>query len=326
MTGLGNNLISIVVPLYNESENLPAFNKSLVNILKETEENYEIIYCDDGSTDDTAKQVRHLCTNNSRMRLVKLSRNFGKENALSAGIAEAGGEAIIMIDGDGQHPVGLIPEFIKAWKNGSQVVIGVRTDNQGEGWFKRLGSRVFHKLFNLVSEEKLIAGSTDFRLIDHSVRREFLNLKETNRITRGLIDWLGFRRSYIPFEAAARQKGKPGYNRRSLIRLATHSFVSLTPGPLYLFGYLGILITTVALILGGSVLVEQVLVGDPLHWRFTGTAMLSILILFLIGLVLLSQGILSLYVSHIHSQSKQRPLYVIDPEGSVGIKEKNGPK
>jgi dolichol-phosphate mannosyltransferase len=176
----------------------------------------------------------------------------------------------------------------------------------------------------MISEDKLITGSTDFRLIDHSVRREFLNLKETDRITRGLIDWLGFRRSYIPFEAVARQKGSPGYNRRSLMRLAAHSFVSLTPEPLYLFGYLGIFITTVALALGSSVFVEQILMGDPLHWKFTGTAMLSILILFLIGLVLLSQGILSLYVSHIHSQSKQRPLYVIDREGSVGIGKKTG--
>jgi dolichol-phosphate mannosyltransferase len=327
MAGLGNNLLSVVIPLYNESESLLPFNKSLVGTLQKAgQHNYEVIYCDDGSTDDTAELVNSLCVDDARIKLLELTRNFGKENTLSAGIAEASGRAIIMIDGDGQHPVELIPEFIKAWENGSQVVIGVRTDNQGEGWFKRIGSRVFHRLFNMISEDKLIVGSTDFRLIDQSVRREFLNLKETDRITRGLIDWLGFRRSYIPFKAAPRQKGSPSYDKRSLMRLATHSFVSLTPGPLYLFGYLGIFITTVALILGSSVFVEQIVMGDPLHWKFTGTAMLSILILFLVGLVLLSQGILSLYVSHIHSQSKQRPLYIVDRKRSVGIKDEDDPK
>jgi dolichol-phosphate mannosyltransferase len=144
---------------------------------------------------------------------------------------------------------------------------------------------------------------------------------ETDRITRGLIDWLGFRREFIEFEANARADDSTSYSRAKLMRLAANSFVSLTPTPLYVFGCVGVVITAGALVLGGSVFIEQLLLGDPWHWKFTGTAMLSILLLFLIGIVLMSQGILSLYISHVHNQSKQRPLYIIDYEGSAGIED-----
>jgi dolichol-phosphate mannosyltransferase len=313
-------LLSVVVPLYNEGAGLPTFHKSLVESVTGVAENsYEILYCDDGSTDDTARLVESWHAHNPKVKLVKLSRNFGKENALSAGIAAARGQAIMMIDGDGQHPASLIPDFVAAWRQGAQVVIGMRTGNRGEGWFKRFGSRVFYQVFNKLAGQTLLPGSTDFRLIDQEVRRPFLTLKEDGRITRGLIDWLGFRREFIRFEATARADGAPGYGRRQLMGLAANSFVSLSPKPLYLFGYLGVLITTGALALGLSVLLEQLILGDPWHWKFTGTAMLGILTLFLVGIILLSQGITALYISHIHTQSKGRPLYVVDYKGSVGI-------
>lgn len=313
-------LLSVVVPVHNESSGLRQFHKSLVGTVRQSaEDSYEILYCDDGSSDDTSTLVKGFRADNPRIKLIKLSRNFGKENALSAGIAEAGGQAVLMLDGDGQHPVELIPKFIDAWRDGAQVVIGVRTGNDNEGRFKRSGSRLFYKVFNRLTAQKLLPGSTDFRLIDAAVRQAFLALKETDRITRGLIDWLGFRREFIYFKANARQQDSASYSRRKLMRLAANSFVSLTPTPLYLFGILGVTITIAALVLGASVFVEQLLLGDPWHWKFTGTAMLSILVLFLVGIVLMSQGILSLYISHLHSQSKKRPLYVIDYEGSDGI-------
>lgn len=313
--------MSVVVPVHNESTGLLKFHEQLLDVVKRaSKDSYEILYCDDGSTDGTPKLIREFHAADARVKLIKLSRNFGKENALSAGIAEAVGQAILMLDGDGQHPVELIPKFLAAWQGGAQVVIGVRTNSNGEAWFKRVGSRLFYKVFNRLTSQQLLPGSTDFRLIDISVKQAFMRLKETDRITRGLIDWLGFRRELIYFKANARKQDAVSYSRGKLLGLAANSFVSLTPTPLYLSGYLGVFITIGSFILGASVFIEQVLLGDPWHWKFTGTAMLSILLMFLVGIVLISQGILSLYISHLHSQSKQRPLYVIDYKESAGIK------
>jgi glycosyltransferase involved in cell wall biosynthesis len=322
MTKLPDAVLSIVVPVYNEGAGLPAFHDSLVTVLRSAQEPYEIIYSDDGSTDDTPQLVSAWHAADPRVRLISFSRNFGKDSALSAGIAAARGEATLMLDGDGQHPVEAIPEFIKAWKGGAQVVIGLRTGNSGAGWSKHLGSKLFHNVFNRLTGQKLVMGTTDFRLIDKPVRQAFLGLGETDRVTRGLIDWLGFRREYVPFRAKDRASGSSSYSLHQLMGLAANSFASLTPKPLYMFGYLGVFITIAALLLGGSVFVEQLLLADPWHWKFTGTAMLGILLLFLVGIILMSQGILSLYISHIHSQSKNRPLYVIDYEKSAGIKPK----
>lgn len=312
--------ISIVVPVYNEAAGLPHFHDALVTVLNASVGNsYEIIYCDDGSSDKTASLVRGWHTDNQKICLLQLSRNFGKESALSAGIAAAQGQAILTIDGDGQHPVKLIPTFITAWKNGAQVVIGVRTANKDEGWVKRLGSQLFYASFNRVVRPKLIPGSTDFRLIDREVQKVFLSLHEDNRITRGLIDWLGFQRELIHFQANPRTHGNATYSNSQLVKLAVNSFISLSSRPLYIFGYLGAFITIFGFLMGLTVGIEQIILRDPLGWKFTGTALLGIVLLFLIGIVLLSQGILSLYVAHIHSQSKGRPLYVVNQRGSTGI-------
>jgi polyisoprenyl-phosphate glycosyltransferase len=312
-------LLSVVVPLYNEAPGLKAFHAALLASVKTaTGDSFEIIYCDDGSSDDTAGLVKSWHARDAKIKLLKLSRNFGKENTLSAGIGAARGQAVLMLDGDGQHPVGLVPEFVEAWRNGARVVVGVRSNRQGKR-LSRLGSRFFYRLFNKLTEQQLLPGATDYRLIDRSVRQAFLQLGESGRITRGLIDWLGFKQAYIAFEAPPRQSGDAAYSLSKLFGLAANSFVSLSPKPLYLFGYVGMFITVASFVLGAVVFVEQLLLGDPLHWKFTGTAMLAILILFLVGLVLLSQGILSLYVSHIHHQSKRRPLYIIDYAGSAGI-------
>jgi len=321
MAALANPTLSVVVPVHNEAAGLQTFHDSLLKSVKvAVKESYEIIYCDDGSSDATAKLVRGWAGRNTKIKLLRLSRNFGKENTLSAGIATAHGQAILMIDGDGQHPTELIPKFISAWQEGAKVVVGVRTSQQS-GWLKNIGSKSFYHLFNKLTEQHLLPGASDYRLIDRSVQQAFLRLGETERITRGLIDWLGYERTYIDFEALPRQTGKAGYSFSKLAGLAANSFVSLSPKPLYLFGYLGMLITIASFVLGMVVFVEQLLLSDPLQWKFMGTAMLAILILFLVGLILLSQGILSLYVSHIHHQSKQRPLYIIDQTGSVGIED-----
>jgi len=197
----------------------------------------------------------------------------------------------------------------------------MRAKPMNRGWAKRAGSRLFYRLFNSFTDQKLLAGSTDYRLIDQAVRRAFLELGESDRITRGLIDWLGFRREFVSFEARPRQHGSETFNKRGLVQHMARHFVSLSPRPLYVFGYLGVAITGLSFVLGAAVFIEQLLLGDPWHWKFTGTAMLGILILFMVGIVLMSQGILSLYISHIHAQAKARPLYVIDREGSIGLND-----
>lgn len=322
MSGSKNSLISIVVPIYNEHQGLLEFNESLVAAAQAVmDDRYELIYCDDGSSDNSADIIASLSRDNHNIKLIKLSRNFGKESALAAGIAAARGDAIIMLDGDGQHPVDLISEFINAWNQGYKVVVGVRSDQRHTGYLKKSGSKLFYSIFNKLTHHKLVPGSTDFRLVDKAVYKAFLDLKESDRITRGLIDWLGFSRKYIYFKANPRANGRPGYSTRKLFQLAANSFISLTLTPLFIFGYLGVFITVSSFLTGLAILIEQIIMSDPYHWHFTGTAMLGILTLFLVGTVLMSQGILSLYISHIHTQSKQRPLYVIDYENSVGIDE-----
>lgn len=316
-----DGLISVVVPLYNEAINLPELHQHLVDELAKINQPFEVVYVDDGSTDSSNAIVHELTQTDKHVRLVTLSRNFGKESALAAGISQTKGDAVITLDSDGQHPVGLIPEFIAQWHKGAQVVIGLSEDKQGEGSFKRIGSKLFYKLFNKMSDQPLIPGSTDFRLIDAEVREAFLSMEESDRITRGLIDWLGFKRAYIGFVTNERKQGTPTYNRRKLISLAANSFVSLTSTPMFLFGYLGIFIAATSFLLGTAIIVEQLMLKDPLIWNFTGTAMLGVLIIFLVGIVLMSQGILSLYVSHIHTQSKKRPLYVINHAQSAGVKK-----
>jgi dolichol-phosphate mannosyltransferase len=317
--------LSIVIPIYNEAAGLTSFHASLTAVLKKSDViSYEIIYVDDGSTDQTIDVIKHLNTANKHIKYLPLSRNFGKESAITAGIKFAKGDAIMLLDGDGQHPVELIPKFIDLWLKGNKVVVGIRRSNTKEGLTKKAGSYLFYKTFNMLTKQKLIPGSTDFRLIDKTVRTAFLELKEVDRINRGLIDWLGFKTDYIEFDANPRIYGGAGYNFRKLIKLAIDSYVGFSNAPLYFFGYLGAVISVLSFLLGVIVFIEQVILGDPLAWKFTGTAMLAILIIFLVGLMLTSQGIMSLYVSLTYAQSKGRPLYVIDYDNSIGIIKESG--
>lgn len=306
--------------MHNEAEVAQSFNASLIGAVKKVAEaSFEIIYVNDGSTDDTLDILTKIAKHTGSVRVVNLSRNFGKEIATTAGISVAAGDATIIMDGDGQHPPELIGEFVTKWQNGAQVVVGVRSTNQNEGVIKKWGSRLFYRLFNAMSGSKLVPRSTDYRLIDKVVRTEFLRFTERQRITRGLIDWMGFRRDYLPFDAPARLAGEASYKTTQLIRLALNSFISLSLKPLFFFGWLGVVITFLSLLLGLFITIEQFILRDPLAIHFTGPAVLGIFTSFLIGLVLTSQGIIAIYLSHVHGQTQERPLFIIDTQYSVNI-------
>jgi polyisoprenyl-phosphate glycosyltransferase len=316
MNASDKQLISIIAPVFNEREVLPMFDAALRETLGQLPEyNYEIIYIDDGSLDGSLTLLQDLCDQHTDTQLLRLSRNFGKEVATTAGVHAAHGDAIITIDADGQHPVEMLAEFISKWREGSPVVVGVRTANQREGIVKRLGSKLFYLCFNKLSGVKLVPGSTDYRLIDKKVQRDFMQMTERNRITRGLIDWLGYERTFVHFKAHPRLLGKASYSFKKLSNLAIDSIISLSTAPLYATAYVGMVILPLSMLLG-LFMVVNFLVGDPAHLHATGGAYVMVLLLFLISILMVSQGISGLYLSHIHAETQNRPLFIIDEKAS----------
>lgn len=313
-----NPELSVVVPAYNEQDNIALIHNQLHDVLDGLI-TFEIVFINDGSRDKTLSMLQALAKKDNRVRVVSFSRNFGKELATSAGIHYAKGDAIIMVDADGQFPTELIPEFIKKWRAGAQIVTGVRLTNQKEGFIKRYGSRMFYTLMSSMAGGKLTPGATDFRLIDRVVQQEFFRFSERSRVTRGLLDWVGFKEEFIEFHAKPRMAGEAGYKISKLVKLALNSFVSLSLAPLYFSGWAGIIITPLAFLIGLFILIEQVLLNDPLGLNITGTAMLGVLILFFMGILLISQGLIALYISHIHTETQNRPLYIIDNQESVRL-------
>jgi dolichol-phosphate mannosyltransferase len=304
-------LISVIIPVYNEAENIPRFFVDLAGTLANLDEkyNWEMIFIDDGSTDSSVTELNKLT--DSRVHVLEFSRNFGKEMALTAGLNQTRGDLAIMIDADFQHPMFLIPEFIKKWEAGAEVVVGVRQKNNDNGLIKKIGSILFYKIIKRISEVALVPNATDFRLLDRQVIDEFNKFPERQRMTRALISWLGFKRDYVYFEAGARTRGQAGYNIRKLITLAVNSFVSLSLIPLKWAGYLGLLIIFTVGPFGLYILLGRYLFAWTYPMSFSGPAQLALLITFLVGIVLCSLGLVALYVAHIHNEVLGRPLYII---------------
>ena len=315
-------MISLVMPIHNEEEGIRGFlDKEFLPAADEIKGyEKEIILVDDGSTDKTLEILQEYAKKNKEIKVVALSRNFGKEPALSAGIFVAKGDAIITIDADGQQPPKLIPKFIEKWEKGAEIVTGVRDKYTKHGLIPKLGSKLFYGLLKMMGSKSTVPGSTDFRLIDRVVADEFNKLSEHNRITRGLIDWLGFKQEYIYYTYGVRMAGKPSYSFKKLVHLAVDSFVSMSSTPLVIFGYIGIIITIFSFILGMFIIIQQYILGDPLGLEWNGAVQMAVFITFLVGLVLISQAITALYISHIHAESQGRPLYIIDKKESRNLK------
>jgi dolichol-phosphate mannosyltransferase len=309
--------ISLVIPVYNEEKGFPKFFEgSLFPEVKNLHTDYEIIFVNDGSKDRTLKILKDLTDKHKNLKLINFSRNFGKEMALTAGIRHATGDAIITIDADGQQPPELLPEFIKKWQAGAEIVTGVRTKYQKHGFLARAGSKLFYKLLPLLGVKRIPAGSTDYRLISKNVQEVFNEFTERNRITRGLIDWLGFQQDFVRYKYQNRIAGKPSFNFKKLFKLAIDSFVSLSTTPLVIFGWIGAFITFFSGCIGLFIIVQQGILGDPLGLKWSSATALGVFISFLVGLVLISQSITAIYISHIHAETKNRPPFVIDKRNS----------
>lgn len=305
--------ISVIIPVHNEQDNLVWHHGVVSSYLSSHDIDYELVYVDDGSTDSSLEIIRKLHEENSKnVRFVALSRNFGKEAAMSAGIHASKGDAAIIIDADGQHPIELVDDFIKKWKEGFDVVIGVRESNEGEGIIKRYGSNLFHLTLRLINgRESTLPGSTDFRLIDRKVIDEYNKLTERNRITRNLIDWLGFKKALVPFSAKARHAGKATYSYRKLIKLALDGVIAHSTRPLKLISLLGFVISTFSVFATLFLVIEKYVLGDPLALAVTGVAILALFLSFLVGVVLVCQGLLALYLESVYYETQNRPLYII---------------
>ena len=301
-------LLSIIVPVYNEEKNVPLFYEKIQTVLVTLPFEWELIFINDGSRDKSLVELEKLSQKDSRVRVLDFSRNFGKEIAVTAGINHCRGVACIILDADLQHPIEKIPEFIAKWENGAEVVVGVREKNKGEGLVKKIGSYFFYKVINRISEMEIVTRATDFRLLDRVVIDEFNKLSERNRMTRALIDWLGFRREYVNFEANERIHGVPAYSFWKLVRLAFNSMISFSLFPLKLAGYLGISITFLSGLLGILITIDRY---GTRQFNFSGSVILAVVILFLIGIVLVCLGLIALYIANIHAEVTNRPMYIV---------------
>lgn len=306
-------MISVVVPAYNEEVVIKEFlDEELGPALGVLNYDFEIVVVNDGSTDGTLEMLDRVeIAKKHETRVVSLVKNFGKEAALSAGLHAAKGDAVVMIDADGQHPVSAISEMIVKWKQGAKVVTAVRGHNTTK---HRVASKIYYRLMRMMGNKNMVVGALDFRLVDRVVVDEFNLLTERTRMVRGLIDWLGYPQEYVKVDTLDRINGKPTYSSRKLMKLAVDSLASSSRTPLMMFGYIGILITFVSLVFGLFILIEQYILGDPLRLDWSGAVAMSVFVSFLVGLVLISQSMTALYISQIHAEAKGRPLYVVDKE------------
>lgn len=300
-------LISIIIPSYNEGNNVAAlYEKIAKQFLGEQSYDYEIIYVNDGSSDNTSDEVEKLIVRDSRVRLIEFSRNFNKEIAMSAGYDYCNGDAAIVIDADLQHPVELISEMLRAWERGVEIVIGVRDGNLGASTVKKIGSYLFFHAMARMGDVRLAYGETDFRLLDRCVVVEFRKLKERMRTTRCLIGWLGFKKEYIHFVASKRNDGKSRYSIFKLCKLAISTLLMHSMAPLMFAGAIGLIAVLASIGVGVSMALLP-----SIYFIRLSAIVLDVVIIFLIGVVLACMGVFFFYFNALRKEVVGRPLYIV---------------
>jgi dolichol-phosphate mannosyltransferase len=300
----------VVVPVYREAGNVERLVDELTRATGSVSDAaFELIFVNDGSPDNSLEVLKGIAARRADCKIVDLSRNFGKEIALSAGVHYASGDAVICLDADLQHPPELIPRLVQAWRGGAEVVLGVRRSSEKQALARRVGSSVFYWLMRKIAETKVVSNSTDYRLISRPVIEAFNQIGERERMFRGLVDWLGFKRVEVEFDAPARQHGEPGYSYGKLWKLAMSSLVAHSLWPLRLVGYLGVAITVISFFLLSWMLIAPLF--SPVRFVYTPLAKVVVGNTLLIGIVLTALGVMSLYIAKIYAEVLDRPLYAV---------------
>ena len=311
--GVRRPLVSVVIPAYNEQDCLPALHEQLTSVLQAQGWTYEIVLVNDGSTDDTLETIRRLARDDAHVRWISFSRNFGHEAASTAGLDQARGEAVVLMDADLQDPPELIPEMVARWRDGYQVVYAQRKRRVGESWFKRTTAWAFYRLLNSLTQVAVPADTGDFRLMDQRVIAEFRRLREQHRFVRGMIAWVGFRQTAVEFDRPSRIGGDPKYGPLKLAALSLDAILGFSTVPLRIATAFGLLTVVASLLAGGAVLVHKVVWGIPLP----GYALLACGSFFVGGVQMLLLGIVGEYIGRIYTQVQQRPLYVVQEQSGL---------
>lgn len=298
--------LSVVVPCYNEQESIGTCHQRLTQVLTGLGETYELIYVDDGSRDHTAALLHEMQVRDPHVVVVQLSRNFGHQPAVTAGLSASLGQAVVIIDADLQDPPEIIPEMVSLWHSGYKVVYGIRRSRDGESGFKLWTAKVFYRVINSLSDVDIPLDTGDFRLIDRVVVDVFLGMPERHRLLRGMWSWIGFPQVGLPYQRAPRFAGKTKYPLRKMLGLALDGIVSFSVFPLRVVTALGFLSA------GGAFIgiVYTLWVRLLTHSWVRGWAISFIGMLFMAGVQMLCLGILGEYIGRIYTESKQRPLFI----------------
>lgn len=305
--------LTVIVPYFNEVEVLPALHSRLSAVLDSLPDRCEIIYVDDGSSDGSQQIVENFQSSSSIVRSVSLSRNFGKESAMSAGLEYSRGDAVILIDADLQDPPELIPQMLEKWREGHDVVNMQRKERHGETWFKRQSAALFYRLLNSLVKSSIPENVGDFRLLSRRVVDHINQMPERNRYMKGIFSWPGFKQHTLQFDRDARFCGETKWNYFKLFGLAVDGITSFSISPLRLATFLGIFIAGGAFLYGMFITAQTMLWGNPV----TGYPSMMVVQLALGGIQLLCIGVLGEYIGRIFIESKQRPLFLVQ-----SVKEK----
>lgn len=300
--------ISVVAPAYNEQDVLQEFYRRVTSVVSELGCSYEIVLVNDGSSDNTLALMHELHNNDPRVTVVDLSRNFGKEIALTAGLDHTHGEAVVILDADLQDPPELIPKMIEGWREGYEIIYGVRTQRDGETWLKKASASAFYRLIQRVSRVRIPRDTGDFRLMSRRTISEMGKLREQHRFMKGLFAWIGFPSKPIYYSRDARVAGETKWNYWNLLNLAVEGITSFSIAPLKIATYTGVSVAFLSLLYAAVVVWKTLLYGDPVQ----GYPSLMVVVLFLGGVQLISVGVLGEYIGRIFNEVKMRPLYLIN--------------